>query len=159
MASTEPTTIHTIYTRNHGVNLLRCCSCCRLKSNKFPHPPNQIFIVGVLCGIVIFRPPCSSRWLVVECCRKSSLARSAVLARSSSDARPLSLPAAVRPSPPSSSTATTPSPLPSMVGCSCLLLCHPSTHSCCPRGEIGGIPEREGSNRCPAGLTDAGVNP
>ena len=54
--------------------------------------------------------------------------RSDVLAHSSINARPLSSPAAARPSSPSSSPAATPSPLPSMVGC-CLLFCHP--HSTC----------------------------
>ena len=44
------------HTRNHGVNILTCCSRCRLKSNKFPHPPNQIFVVGLSCGIVVFQP-------------------------------------------------------------------------------------------------------
>ena len=102
-----------------------------LKSNEFPHPPNQIFIVGLLCGIVFFQPPCSRRWLVVRCCHKSSLARSAVLTRSLSDARQSSSPTSVRPSLPSPSPATTYLPLPSMIGC-CLLLHCPSTHSRCP---------------------------
>jgi len=40
--------------------------CC-FKSNKFPHPPNQIFIVGLLGMIDIIQPVHSRWWLVVVC--------------------------------------------------------------------------------------------
>ena len=36
-----PTT-HTMHHTPPGANLLCCCSRCRLRSNKFPHPPTQI---------------------------------------------------------------------------------------------------------------------
>jgi len=98
-------TIHPIYTRNHGVHLLR--SCCRLKSNKFLHPPNQIFDVGLSWGVVVFWPLHSYWWLVVVCCHQPSLAPSTVLGHLLSNAWPSLSPAIV----------------PSMVGC-CLLFHH-----------------------------------
>ena len=106
----------TPYTRNHPVNLLRCsccCSRCCLKSNKSLHTPNH---VGLSCGIVVFQPPRSRRWLVVVCHHQQSLARYAVLMRSSSKSRLSSLPAAVGPPSPLSLAAVMPSLLMSMVG-------------------------------------------
>jgi len=106
----------TPYTRNHPVNLLRCsccCSRCCLKSNTLLHTPNH---VGLSCGIVVFRPPRSRRWLVVVCHHQQSLARYAVLMRSSSESRLSSLPAAVGPPSPLSSAAVTPLLLMLMVG-------------------------------------------
>ena len=48
------------------------------QSNKFPHPPNQIIVFGMSCGIVVFRPTRSRRWLGVGCCPQSSLTRTTV---------------------------------------------------------------------------------
>ena len=51
------------------------------------HPPNQIFVVILSCGIVICRPPHSHLWLVVICCYEPSLAPTAVFAHLSSSVR------------------------------------------------------------------------
>ena len=56
-------------TRGHGINLLHCCSRIRLKSKKSPHPPNQIFVFGMSCGIIIFSHQLP---LMVGCCLSPS---------------------------------------------------------------------------------------
>ena len=98
-----------------------------------PPPPNQIFVVGLSCGIVVCRQPHFRQWFVVICCHQPSLTRSAVFMCSSSTAWLLSLPTALQPSLPSLSVAPPPSPLPPppIVGCRLLFGC-PSICSCCP---------------------------
>ena len=78
--STEPITTHTIHQEpQHGVNLLRLLLTLPPQKQPIPphpHPPKhkQIFVVGLSCGIVVFRPPRSRRWLAVVCCRQPSIA-------------------------------------------------------------------------------------
>ena len=58
---------HTIHQdRNHGVNLLRCCSRCRLKSNNFPTLPTKSSSPACCVGLSFSgRPTPIDGWLLV----------------------------------------------------------------------------------------------